>query len=72
MTNKQFRLVFRWVHIIGAMIIGTYIYSPWGELTAFSSLVKCGVVPVLGISGIAMWMQRQPVIQRRLKAAESR
>ncbi len=49
------RTFFRSIHIIGAAIIGTYIYSPWSSLDWFTLFNQAVVVPVLALSGIWMW-----------------
>lgn len=49
------RTVFRSIHIMGAAIIGTYIYSPWSSLDWFTLLNQALVIPVLSLSGIWMW-----------------
>ena len=49
------RTFFRSIHIMGAAIIGTYIYSPWSSLDWFTLLNQALVIPVLSLSGIWMW-----------------
>ncbi len=49
------RQVVRSIHIIGAVLIGTYIYSPWSSLEWFTLLNQLVVVPVLTLSGLWMW-----------------
>jgi len=50
------RRAMRWLHIVGSVVLGTYLYSPWGAEPAFRALVLYGVFPVLGASGLAMWL----------------
>ena len=50
------RSVLRWTHImLGAVIVGTYLYSPWGEVPAFRALVLWVAFPALGLSGLMLW-----------------
>lgn len=57
MTPRLFRRALRWIHLIGGIIVGTYLYSPWSENALFSIVTLYGVVPILGLTGIAMWQQ---------------
>lgn len=45
----------RWVHILGAALIGTYIYSPWPDQYWFTLLMQALVIPTLTITGLWMW-----------------
>jgi len=45
----------RTFHLIGAVIIGAYVYSPWKELEWFSFLNKAVIIPGLTASGLWMW-----------------
>ena len=49
------RSILRTIHLVGAGIIGTYIYSPWSSLEWFTQLNQFVVVPLLSLSGIWMW-----------------
>ncbi len=55
MNTRKTRSIVRWLHLIGAALIGTFVYSPWGDVVWFASLVKWGVIPLLTISGLWMW-----------------
>ena len=55
MSARQTRSVLRWLHLLGAAAIGTYVYSPWAEIAWFAAAVKWGVIPLLSISGLWMW-----------------
>lgn len=55
MNTLTERTIFRSIHIIGAAIIGTYIYSPWSSLDWFTLLNQAVVIPVLSLSGMWMW-----------------
>jgi hypothetical protein len=47
--------ILRWIHIIGGIFIGTFVYSPWGTEPAFIAIMQFVVMPVLIMTGIAMW-----------------
>jgi len=54
--TSELRNALRWPHIgLGAVIVGTYLYSPWGEAPAFRALVLWVAFPALGLSGLALW-----------------
>ena len=55
MNARATRSLVRWLHLLGAALIGTFIYSPWDDVAWFAALVKWGVVPVLTLSGLWMW-----------------
>ena len=55
MNASTERMIFRSIHIIGAALVGTYIYSPWSSLDWFTLLNQVVVVPMLSLSGIWMW-----------------
>jgi hypothetical protein len=57
MNGKQFRSLMRLIHLVGSALIGTFIYSPWGGEAWFVALMQFGVIPLLGLSGLAMWQQ---------------
>lgn len=65
MSNKQLRVTLRWTHIIIAVFIGVMLYSPLGTNDAYLALMRFGVFPLLGLTGIAMW--QQPKLGKLLK-----
>lgn len=65
MSNKQFRIVVCWAHIIEAAFIGTYLYSPWSANPIFSAIVLYIIFPLMALSGIALW--QQPRIMKVIK-----
>jgi len=56
-SPKHLRTVQRFVHLGGAVLLGTYLYSPWGEASLFTDLIRLVVMPILTLSGLAMWQQ---------------
>lgn len=65
MTIAKLRKMSRWIHLAGAALIGTYIYSPWGHFEAFRLLIQIGVVPALGITGLALWKPQYFMITKK-------
>lgn len=55
------RRALRWLHLLGAGIVGAYLYSPWSANETFAAVTLYVVVPLLGITGIAMWQQARLV-----------
>jgi hypothetical protein len=55
LTNKTFRNIQRTIHIIAGSLLAIYIYSPWSSVEAFSFAIKWVALPILILSGIAMW-----------------
>ena len=54
--NRGVRNSLRWLHILlGGLIIGTYLYSPWGSVAAFRGIVLWVVFPTLAITGLVLW-----------------
>lgn len=56
------RSIFRWIHIVFAIPILGYIYSPFDKLPEYASTTRFVVVPVMVLSGL--WMWKGHVLQR--------
>ncbi|MEO1665890.1 MAG: hypothetical protein AAFU54_14735 [Chloroflexota bacterium] len=66
MSNKQFRTVIRWFHIIGSGFFGAYLYSSTlATNSVFYAIVAYVVFPLMAISGVALW--QQPKLMKLLK-----
>ncbi len=57
MSPTGLRRTLRWVHVVTAALIGTYLYSPWSTDPVFAAVTLYGVFPLMGLTGIAMWQQ---------------
>lgn len=55
MQLPRSRTVFRWIHIVFAIPIIGYVYSPFEEIPNYAPAVRFGFVPVLALSGLWMW-----------------
>lgn len=49
------RSIFRWIHIVFAIPILGYIYSPFDKIPDYAPLTRFVVVPIMVLSGLWMW-----------------
>ena len=49
------RWVFRWIHIILAIPIYGYIYSPFDKLPQYAPPTRFVFFPVMALTGLWMW-----------------
>jgi hypothetical protein len=49
------RVIFRWIHIICAIPITGYIYSPFEVLPDYATPTRFVFFPVMVLSGLWMW-----------------
>jgi predicted tellurium resistance membrane protein TerC len=49
------RLIVRWIHIIFAIPIIGYAYSPFEELPNYAPVVRYVAIPVMVLTGLWMW-----------------
>ena len=54
-SNATKRSILRWIHLVVAIPILGYIYSPFEEIPKYASRVRFVVVPVMLLSGFWMW-----------------
>ena len=55
MTEATKRSIFRWIHLIFAIPIAGYVYSPFEELPNYAPVVRFVSIPVLILSGFWMY-----------------
>jgi hypothetical protein len=55
MNEATKRSIFRWIHIIFAIPIAGYIYSPFDQIPNYAPITRFFFVPVLVLSGLWMW-----------------
>ena len=55
MTEAAKRSIFRWIHLIFAIPIIGYVYSPFRELPNYAPVVRYVAVPVIALTGLWMW-----------------
>jgi hypothetical protein len=49
------RTMFRWIHIVFAIPILGYIYSPFDKIPNYAPATRFVFVPVIVLSGLWMW-----------------
>jgi hypothetical protein len=62
MTDAIRRSILRWIHIICAIPIIGYIYSPFEQIPNYAPPTRFVFVPVMVLSGL--WMWKGHVVQR--------
>ena len=67
-SNATKRSILRWIHLVFAIPILGYIYSPFEELPKYADRVRFVFVPVLVLSGL--WMWKGHVVRRLIKSLE--
>lgn len=55
MKDATKRSIFRWIHIVFAIPILGYIYSPFDKLPDYAPKTRFFFVPVMVLSGLWMW-----------------
>jgi hypothetical protein len=55
MKEATKRTIFRWIHLIFAIPIIGYIYSPFANLPDYAPVVRYVAFPVIAASGLWMW-----------------
>ena len=50
------RILLRWLHLLGGVAIGIYIYAPWKEIIWFTLLMQVLIIPSLTFTGLWMWL----------------
>lgn len=55
MSSSTTRIISRWVHIVMAIPIIGYIYSPFEELPNYAPVVRFIAIPVIVLTGAWMW-----------------
>ena len=49
------RLILRWTHLILAIPIIGYVYSPFENLPDYAPVVRYIAIPVIALTGLWMW-----------------
>jgi hypothetical protein len=55
MKEATKRSIFRWIHVVLAIPILGYIYSPFDQIPNYARPTRFFFVPVLVLSGLWMW-----------------
>lgn len=70
MKEATKRSILRWIHIIFAIPIIGYIYSPFEELPNYAPVVRFAAIPVIAVTGL--WMWKGHVVRRLLSKIGNR
>lgn len=49
------RIIIRWIHLVLAIPVIGYIYSPFEELPNYAPVTRYIALPVMVVSGLWMW-----------------
>lgn len=60
------RSIHRSIHVLFAVVLGTYLYSPLSGVWVAELLVQVLVFPGLALSGVLLW--KGPVVRRWVRA----
>lgn len=55
MNQGTQRTIFRWIHIVFAIPIIGYIYSPFENLPDYAPVTRYIAFPIIALSGLWMW-----------------
>ena len=55
MNQSTQRSIVRWIHLILAIPILGYIYSPFKDIPQYAPAVRFVFLPILVLSGLWMW-----------------
>jgi hypothetical protein len=55
MNEAAKRSIFRWIHIIFAIPIAGYVYSPFDQIPNYAPAVRFVFLPAIVLSGLWMW-----------------
>jgi predicted tellurium resistance membrane protein TerC len=69
MNDATKRSVFRWIHIVFAIPIIGYVYSPFEQIPNYAPVVRYIAIPVIVLTGLWMWKGH---LLRRLVAKQPR
>jgi hypothetical protein len=64
MSDAIQRKIIRWIHILCAIPILGYIYSPFESIPAYAPATRFVFFPVMLLSGL--WMWKGHLVRRRL------
>ena len=70
MKEATKRSIFRWIHIVCAIPITGYLYSPFEVLPSYAPPTRFVFFPVMVLTGLWMWKGHvvRQLIQKKLAA----
>jgi hypothetical protein len=69
MNQGTVRTIFRWIHIIVAIPILGYLYSPFEKLPDYAPATRFVFFPIMVITGL--WMWKGHVVRRLLSRGQA-
>ncbi|HKR31921.1 MAG TPA: hypothetical protein VJT08_15680 [Terriglobales bacterium] len=63
------RWIFRWIHLVFAIPIIGYIYSPFDKIPQYAAPTRYVFVPIMVLSGL--WMWKGHVVRRLVSRRKS-
>ena len=73
MNPRARRSILRWIHIVFAIPIVGYAYSPFDEIPNYAPIVRFIAVPAIVLTGLWMWkghVLRRLISKRPLGGSE--
>lgn len=64
MTSATKRSILRWIHIVLAIPIAGYVYSPFASLPDYAGPTRYVFFPLIVLTGV--WMWQGPAVKRLL------
>lgn len=55
MSEAAKRSIFRWIHIVCAIPIVGYIYSPFAQIPNYAPATRFVFLPIMVLTGLWMW-----------------
>jgi hypothetical protein len=55
MKEATKRSIIRWIHIVLAIPIVGYVYSPFDQIPNYAAVTRYVYVPIIVLSGLWMW-----------------
>lgn len=65
MTNKDFRKMVRYLHVAVGIMLILFVYSPLGDVGWYALTVQVLAIPLVSLSGVALWQQPKLSAWRR-------
>ncbi len=54
-SNATRRLILRWIHLVLAIPMLGYVYSPFADLPSYASVTRFVFAPIMILAGYWMW-----------------
>ncbi len=71
MSLRSLRIIQRSIHLVASVVLAAYVYTPLSEEPWLQNSVRFGTVPVLVVTGFAMWLAPKLLASRRRSKAQA-